>query len=149
MKNIKNKGATKTASAYGRFNPNSQSTESIEEQREAITEFAKANNIDIVEWYIDCASGISTDRNEFLRMINEAKSKNISHILVYRFDRFSCNMGEYYFYKFELKKIGVSILSVTEPQGESPAGKMMESIFSCMAEYYCTNCEKREEVANG
>ncbi|MCL2556362.1 MAG: recombinase family protein [Firmicutes bacterium] len=50
MKNVKNKGVTENAVA-----------ESIEAQREMIIKFAEANNIDILEWHIDCASGTSAD----------------------------------------------------------------------------------------
>ncbi len=137
------------AAAYARFSSDNQREESIDAQLRAINDYASRNGITVVEEYIDRAKTATTDnRPEFLRMINDSKQKNFNVVLVHKLDRFARNKKDSIMYKFELKRQGVTVVSVTEYlDDESPESIILESMLEAMAEYYSKNLSR--EVKKG
>ena len=133
---------------YARYSSDAQTEQSIEGQIRTITEYAKSNNIPIIDSYIDRAiSGKREDRPEFQRMIYESKKKNFGYVLVYRFDRFSRDRLNSLVYKRELKKNGVKVISVTEYISDDPQGILFESIIDGYSEFY--SAELAQKVRRG
>ena len=136
------------AVVYARYSSDAQTEQSIEGQIRTITEYAKKNNIPIIDTYIDRAiSGKREDRPEFQRMIYDSKKKNFGYVLVYRFDRFSRDRLNSLVYKRELKKNGVKVISVTEYISDDPQGILFESIIDGYSEYY--SAELAQKVRRG
>ncbi|ABR30266.1 recombinase family protein [Thermosipho melanesiensis] len=133
------------AAAYARYSSNNQSELSIEAQLSEIKEYAKNNNIVIVETYVDKAkSAKSADRPEFQRMISDAKKHKFDVILVHKLDRFSRNRYDSLTYSHLLENSNVKLISITEQFSDDPAGELVKSIIESVNEWYINNL--RNEV---
>lgn len=132
---------THYAFAYIRVSTGKQDELSPESQERLLREYAKSNNIVLLEVFFEHGiSGRSANkRPEFLRMIGMAKSKEhpVDMILVWKFSRFARNQEESIVYKSLLKKQhNVDVVSVSEPLVDGPFGSLIERIIEWMDEYY-------------
>ncbi|PKM96365.1 MAG: recombinase family protein [Firmicutes bacterium HGW-Firmicutes-1] len=134
---------------YARFSSDNQREESIEAQLRAIKDYANKNNLIVVNEYIDKAKSATTDnRPQFLQMIADSKEEIFDLVLVHKLDRFARNRQDSIGYRMELKRHGVSLISVLEYlDDESPESLILESILEAMAEYYSKNLAR--EVHKG
>ncbi|MDK2809188.1 MAG: site-specific recombinase, partial [Clostridiales bacterium] len=146
---IRSKKHIVRAAVYARFSSDNQRDESIDAQLRAIKDYAKKNDIIIVAEYIDRAKSAMTDnRPEFLRMIQDSKEGQFDVVLVHKLDRFARNRQDSIGYRMELKRHGVSLVSVLEYlDEESPESIILESVLEAMAEYYSKNLSR--EVRKG
>ena len=102
---------------YGRFSSKMQNETSIEGQRVVVASYAKANDIQIVDEYVDRAkSGKSDKRPNFKKMIEDIKNGviDIDVVVVYKLDRFFRNEKMHRKYEDILNEYGVRLLSATE-----------------------------------
>ena len=98
--------------------------------------------------YIDRAYSAKTDdRPEFQRMVQDSARKIFDAVLVWKLDRFARNRYDAVYYKRQLEKNGVHLVSVMEPISDGPEGIMIESLLIGMAEYY--SAELAIKVARG
>jgi site-specific DNA recombinase len=65
-------------------------------------------------------------------------------LVVYKVDRFARDVGQHYYLKTELIKMGISLRSATEPIDDTPQGELMETILAGFAQF--DNSVKRERV---
>lgn len=132
----------RTACAYIRVSTDKQEELSPDAQKRLLLEYAKKNDLNILNEHIFTENGISgkkaDKRPEFMRMIGMAKSKEhpFDVILVWKFSRFARNQEESIVYKSLLKKANVEVVSVSEPLIEGPFGSLIERIIEWMDEYY-------------
>ena len=127
----------KKAVIYARFSCSNQTEQSIEGQLRVCHEFAVRNKYNVVNEYIDRAlTGTNDNRPAFQQMIEDAKKKQFEYILVYKLDRFARNKYDSVFYKHELGKYGVKVISATESISDTPEGRLMEGLLEMMAEMY-------------
>ena len=143
-----------TGSAYIRVSTDEQLEFSPDSQLKKIQEYAKSQGICLPEANIYREEGISgreaEKRPAFQKMIGAAKStpRPFDVILVWKFSRFARSRSDSIFYKTLLRnKLGIDILSVSEPIGKDKTSKIYESIIEVMDEYYCDNLS--EEVRRG
>ena len=137
-----------TAVIYARYSSDSQREASIEGQLRDCKDYAERNNITIVGTYIDRAYSAKTDdRPEFQRMVKDSARKIFDAVLVWKLDRFARNRYDAVFYKRQLEKNSVHLVSVMEPISDGPEGIMIESLLIGMAEYY--SAELAIKVARG
>lgn len=133
------------AVAYARVSSKEQAEKelSIPAQLEAIRNYCKQKGWELVHEFIDAGKSAKTDeRPEFQRMISAAKksNRNFNAIIVHKFDRFSRNRDDHVIYKSLLKKIGVTVYSVTEQTDpDTPHGFLMEGILEVVSEFYNLN----------
>lgn len=133
------------AVAYARVSSKEQAEKelSIPAQLEAIRNYCKQKDITLIHEYIDAGKSAKTDeRPEFQNMIATAKSpkRNFNAIIVHKFDRFSRNRDDHVIYKSLLKKIGVTVYSVTEQTDpDTPHGFLLEGIMEVISEFYNMN----------
>ena len=98
--------------------------------------------------YIDRAYSAKTDDcPEFQRMVQDSARKIFDAVLVWKLDRFARNRYDAVFYKRQLEKNNVHLVSVMEPISDGPEGIMVESLLIGMAEYY--SAELAIKVARG
>lgn len=137
------------AAVYMRFSSDNQREESIEAQLRAIKDYADKNDIIIVSEYADRAKSATTDnRPEFLHMIDDSKKGLFDVVLVHKLDRFARNRADSIGYRTELKRNGVSLISILEYLDEdSLESLILESVLEAMAEYYSKNLAR--EVNKG
>lgn len=146
---LRNNRITPRAVLYARFSSDNQREESIDAQVRAVEEFAKANGITIVHHYIDKARSATTDdREQFQQMIKASSAGTFHFVLVHKYDRFARNRADSIGYRLELKKNGVSLVSVLESfDNETPEGALLEGILESMNEFYSRNLAR--EVMKG
>ena len=136
--------ADQKAVAYARYSCHNQTEQSIEGQLRDIHEFAKRENITIVNEYIDRAiSGTKDDRPAFQRMLKDAARHQFTLVLVWKLDRFSRDRYASAVHKNYLKKYGVKVVSVMENISDNPEGVILESVLEGMAEYYSKDLSEK------
>ncbi|MBO5023607.1 MAG: recombinase family protein [Clostridia bacterium] len=126
---------------YARYSHGPRQTEqSIEGQLRECNAYAKANNIDIINAYIDRKqSGRTDNREDFQRMLRESKRKLYDVVIVWKIDRFGRNREEIAKNKAVLRMNGVRVISACESIPEGPEGIILESVLEGLAEYYSAN----------
>lgn len=143
----------KIAAAYIRVSTEEQTELSPDSQIKQIREYAKAHDYIVPDEYIFRDDGISgrttAKRPEFNRMIATAKQKPtpFEAILLWKFSRFARNREDSIVYKSMLKKIGIDVISISEPIGDDKMSVILEAMLEAMDEYYSINLS--EEVRRG
>ena len=138
----------KTAVVYARYSSDRQNEQSIEGQLRVCQEYAKQNNITIVETYIDRAmTGTNDNRKDFQRMLRDSNKRLWDYVLVYKLDRFSRNKYEMATHKKTLRDNGIRVVSAMENIPDTPEGIILESLLEGMAEYY--SAELSQKVKRG
>jgi len=127
----------KSAVIYARYSSDSQTEQSIEGQIRVCKQYAAANDMLIVDTYIDRAmTGTNDNRAAFQKMLKDSEKKQWQIILVYKLDRFSRNKYESVVHKKTLKDNGVRLISAMENIPDSPEGTLMESLLEGFNQYY-------------
>ncbi|MBQ4443277.1 MAG: recombinase family protein [Clostridia bacterium] len=138
----------KKAVIYARYSSDSQTEQSIEGQLRVCKEYAKNNNILVVDTYIDRAmTGTNDMRPDFQRMLRDSAKRQWEIVLVYKLDRFSRDKYETTIHKHTLKENGVKLLSAMENIPDSPEGIILESLLEGMNQYY--SAELSQKVHRG
>ena len=123
----------KTAVIYARYSSDSQTEQSIEGQLRVCQDYAKSNDILIVDTYIDRAmTGTNDMRPDFQRMIKDSNKRQWDYVLVYELDRFSRDKYETTIHKHTLKENGVKLLSDMDNIPDSPEGIILASLIESM-----------------
>ena len=136
----------KTAACYIRVSTDKQEELSPDSQLNEIRKYAKDNGYILPSQFIfkeiEGVSGRYADkRKEFQRMIATAKQKpRLFDAVVWKFSRFSRNQDEAAFYKSVLrKKLGIDVISVSEPISDGMYGRLIEMIIEWSDEFYSYN----------
>ena len=117
---------------------------SIDNQSDAISAYAKANNMEIVRTYADAGkSGLTIENRPGLRQMIadvEAGSPGFSAILVYdisRWGRFQ-DADESAFYEYRCRRANIAVHYCTEPFSNdgSPSAALLKTIKRTMAAEY-------------
>jgi len=138
----------KTAVIYARYSSERQTEQSIEGQIRECTEFAKYNDITIVDTYIDRATtGTNDNRTAFQRLLKDCTKQAWDIVLVYKLDRFPRNKYEMAIHRKTLRDNGIKLISAKENIPDSPEGIILESLLEGMAEYY--SAELSQKVKRG
>ena len=139
---------TTTAAAYARYSSDNQDIASIDAQIRAIREYCERSSIYLSKIYTDEARSATTDnRPEFQQMIRDSSLGLFDAIIVHKLDRFSRDRFDSAFYKHQLRKNGIRLISVLENLDDSPESIILESVLEGMAEYYSRNLAR--EVMKG
>lgn len=132
------------AALYIRVSTEEQVDYSPESQRRLLLDYAKKNQLTVLEEHIFIDGGISgrkaDKRPQFQKMIALARSKErpFEKILVWKFSRFARNQEESIVYKNMLRKDNIDVVSISEPIIDGPFGSLIERIIEWMDEYYST-----------
>lgn len=135
----------KTCALYIRVSTDDQTELSPDAQKRLLIDYAKKNDMLVLDDYIFIENGISgkkaDKRPEFQKMIGLCKSKEhpIDTVLVWKFSRFARNQEESIVYKSLLKRNDVEVVSISEPLPDGMIGTLVERIFEWMDEYYSIN----------
>ncbi len=136
---------TKKACAYIRVSDERQDEYSPDSQCKRIAAFAQQHGMVLCPEDFFYDDGVSAkkakNRTAFQRMIARARQTDHPYdvILVWKFSRFARNQEESIVYKNLLRKIGVEVISVSEPLTDDPFGALIERIIEWMDEYYLIN----------
>ena len=135
---------------YLRYSSHNQTEQSIEGQQTEYMRYCKQNGIKVVDIYIDrnrSATKNVEKREEFMRMISDAEEKKFDCVVVYALNRFSRNKYDSAIYKQILEMNGIELLSATQQIGKTPDGRLMETLFEGLDQYY--SAELAEKIRRG
>lgn len=120
----------KKAVIYARYSSDSQTEQSIEGQLRVCRNYAKNNDLLVVDTYVDRAmTGTNDMRPDFRRMIKASSKRQREYVIVYKLDRFSRDKYEMTIRKHTLKESGVKLVSAMENIPDSPEGIILESLL--------------------
>lgn len=88
------------------------------------------------------------NRKQFLAALDYCRThKDIKAFVVYKVDRFARNTEDHFAVRRLLRSYGVTLYSVTEPIGDSPAEKFVETVLAGAAEF--DNAVRRQRCTDG
>jgi DNA invertase Pin-like site-specific DNA recombinase len=111
---------------------------SLESQESACREYARKHNLTIARVFIEEGESAKyADRTQLLELLTFCKktSNNVEVMLVWKVDRFARNVEDHYAIKGALRKVGVRVVSVTEPIEGDATGRLMETILAGFAQF--------------
>ena len=82
-----------------------------ENQLLQLREYAQKRNFEVVEEYIDFASGTSEERKQYKLMMDSAQKRKIDVVLVWRYDRFARSTQALVNALKEFKALGIDFIS--------------------------------------
>ena len=146
------RSALKNAIIYTRVSSKEQTENmSLDVQRKGCENFALKNKLIIKDTFGGTYESAQTDeRNEFKRMVNFAKNskEGISYIIVYSLERFSRTGENAIWLSRQLRELGITILSVTQPIDTSnPSGVLQQNILFLFSQY--DNDLRRQKCVDG
>ena len=134
-------GSIMKAVAYVRVSSDDQvKGTSLDSQTEACRNYAKNNGIELPDDNIFREEGVSAkiiDRPKLAAMLDYCvKNKGkITHCIIWKVDRLARKSEYHHIIKAQLAKVGVKLVSVTEPISDDPMGNLMESMLAAFAEF--------------
>ena len=144
----------KSAIIYARYSSASQTEQSIEGQLHVCTQYAKANDLIVVDTYIDRATtGTNDNRAAFQQMLKDSENTAWEVVLVYAIDRFGRNSVEVALNKQRLKTNGKVLISATQRTSDNLDGTknldgiLLENVYIGIAEYY--SAELSQKILRG
>ncbi len=127
---------------------------SLETQKRYCEKYAERSSLSVIQSFGGTYESAKTDeRKEFKRMLDFVKRQQhsagrISYIIVYSADRFSRSGANAIYIASELKKQGISVISVTQPtDSHSASGNLQQNIQFIFSEY--DNQLRREKCLTG
>lgn len=111
---------------------------SLENQDELCRAYCQNKGIEVVGIYREeGASAKTANRAEFLRAIEYCRKHKgkVDAFVVYKVDRFARNTEDHFYVRKTLLDFGVTLHSVTEPIGNNPAEKFIETVLAGSAEF--------------
>lgn len=126
---------------------------SLEFQEEECKRFCVKNGLEVVEVFREegeSAKDLSlNNRKEFLRAIEFCRKNKgtIQAFVVLRVNRFARNTEDHFAVRKILLNYSVSLLSVTEPIGNKPAEKLVETVLAATSDY--ENAIRRQQCTDG
>ena len=118
----------------------------LDAQREDILKYCAANGMRVVEWYRERGvSGAKEIRPEWDRlMYGDIANPPISAVIVAKNDRVARDINIYYYFKMQLQKKGIELISVAEDFGQfGVMAHFLEAFTLCVAEMERENITKR------
>ncbi|MEG2450733.1 MAG: recombinase family protein, partial [Clostridia bacterium] len=138
----------KKAVIYARYSSDSQTEQSIEGQVRVCRDYAKQNDILIVDEYIDRATtGTNDNRVSFQQMLHDSSKKQWTMVLVYKLDRFARNKFEAVVNRKKLADNEVELVSAMERIPDTPEGKLMTGVLEEFNQYF--SLELAQKVNRG
>ena len=130
---------------YARYSSHAQREESIEQQVAVCSAWAASQGYVVTNVYHDEArSGRSTEgRDQFLRMVEDARRGTFSAVIVYKLDRFARDRYDSAMYRKKLRDLGVEVKSAMEHIPDGPEGRLLEAVIEGVAEWYSADLSQK------
>lgn len=129
---------------YARYSSDRQRAESIGQQVDACRAYAEREGWEVVGTYADEARSGRTDRrDDFLRMVEDARGGGFDAVIVYKLDRFARNRYDAAMYRHKLRERGVRVVSAMEAIPDTPEGRLLESVMEGVAEWYSADLSQK------
>lgn len=101
-----------------------------------LREYAKARKLQLINEYVDFASGSRNDRENYVKLFDDVRKRKADIVLVWKFDRFARSTRELINALEEFNSLGVNFISYKENIDTStPTGKIIFTVISAFAEF--------------
>ena len=98
--------------------------------------YVTARKFELVNVYVDYASGSKSDRESYIKLFNDVRKRKADAVLVWKFDRFARSTKELIDALEEFNSLGVDFISYKENIDTStPTGKILFTMISAFAEF--------------
>lgn len=109
---------------------------SLESQEAECRLWCLRNGYEVSRVFVDAGESAKTaDRPQFLDLINWAKKYKPAVCVVWKFERWARNSQDHAIYASFLAKGNTRLVSATEPTEENPAGRLLETMLSAVAQF--------------
>ena len=111
---------------------------SLSNQEYACTKLAESRGLNIVEIFREeGASAKTANRPELIRLLDYCRKHkdSVSSVMVYKIDRLSRQTSDFLKIRMNLFELGIGFISATEPTGNEPSDKFIETILAASAQY--------------
>ena len=111
---------------------------SIPSQRDLTRRYSEARGWVVTEEFVEPGASATDDRRPvFQRMLEQTRDpdRRFDVILVHAFSRFYRNGAEMELTIRSLRKLGVEVISITQPTGDDPSQELMRQIIGIFDEY--------------
>lgn len=121
---------------------------SLSDQEQVCREFAARNGYEVAAVYRDDGRSAYKDdvkhRPQFAQMLSSVRTgRRCQAIIVYKLDRFARRARIFHTSRYELEQAGVQLLSATEPNEASAAGRLSAGMLAEFAEFYSAQLSER------
>ncbi len=124
---------TKRVAIYCRTSTKMQNPEM---QLVELRNYSHSRNYNIVVEYVDQASGASSDRENYKKLLNDIRKRKIDIVLTFRFDRIARSTKMLISLLEECQSMGIDFLSYQENiDTSSSAGKVLFTMIAAFAEF--------------
>ena len=123
---------------------------SLNRQAEECERFARNSNYDIAAIFVEEGASAKTQRRPELEKLKKyclQNKKNIDAVIVWKIDRLTRSMGDFYLLSEFFKSLDIKLLSVTEINDDTPIGKFSRTISGAVSQF--ENDQKSERVTAG
>lgn len=112
---------------------------SLEAQKDAITEFASRENLNILQWFEEKETAAKAGRTVFNQMIRDLKRGRAAGLIIHRIDRSARNFTDWGRIG-DLSDAGIDVYFATESLDfRSRGGRLVADIQMAVAADYCRN----------
>lgn len=140
----------KRAVTYCRYSSDQQNEVSIEIQREACITFGRQSGLNFIGHYADFGESASKDihkRIEFQKLIQDSAKGLFDIVCVYKFDRFSRRVNDFYKYVGILESNNVQLLSTIENNSDEAENLFCNTVHVALGQLFVGNLSRN--VKNG
>lgn len=124
---------------YTRVSTQEQSeTESLNQQEKYCREFAVKRDLAVDKVFVEAGESAKTaDRTQLIEMLDYCKNSKgeVKYVIVWKVDRFARRAEDHLTLRAILIKLGIQLLSATEPIENTNTGRLMETILAGFAEF--------------
>jgi DNA invertase Pin-like site-specific DNA recombinase len=124
---------------------------SLADQERACRAFAAAHGYKVARIYRDDGRSAFKDdvrhRPQFAQLLADAASRRWQAVLVYKLDRWARRARIFHATRHQLEQAGVQLLSSSEPNDSSAAGRLSSGMLAEFAEFYSAQLSERIKSA--
>jgi DNA invertase Pin-like site-specific DNA recombinase len=126
---------SKRAAIYARVSTDDR-RQDPETQLRQLREYARVRELEVVEEFIDYATGTREDRSHYRRLLEAVRKGKVDVVLVWRYDRFARSTQALISALKEFQSRGVDFISYQENIDTSTAqGEMVFTIMASLAQF--------------
>ena len=125
----------KRAAIYARVST-TEGRQDPETQLRDLREYAERRGFELIDEFVDRATGLTEDRDEYTLLRAQARRRAFDVVLVWRYDRFARSLPALVKALEEFKALGIDFISLQEQvDTTTPQGELIFGIMASLAQF--------------